>query len=365
MLGFWRSIFYSQAAAPIFKAVADALGVTPQVCKEYCTSGVITYGLGYFIMMLVIIAVIVGLITFLRKKKGTTKPVNAALKVIGCILAVIAILGGTIGLSTYKQLVTVKGLKNVGNSADYNPDKYSMDPNSPIQGKTLLWLGSSVWQGFGTSESMSPALWMDAMTGTKSIIEVKGGTLLANVNASLGGSMADQKLDSSTSYYPRLTNHTKDTDPQVDLVVVQLSTNDSKGQCETGTVDPNAFDISAFDGSTTIGSIEQIISYARDTWGAKTLVIGGSYFEDEMTYSGGQKKEIYLDMIDKCHQRDEKWGDQFEFLDLWHNDVMYEKVKTGDQLWRSYMSDAIHPTKKGYAEWWGPYMIQKLYEVLG
>ena len=42
----------------------------------------------------------------------------------------------------------------------------------------------------------------------------------------------------------------------------------------------------------------------------------------------------------------------------------YENVKTGDALWRSYMSDAIHPTKKGYLEWWGPYIEAQLYEML-
>ena len=34
MLNFWRAIFYSDLLAPVFKAVATALGVTPQVCKD-------------------------------------------------------------------------------------------------------------------------------------------------------------------------------------------------------------------------------------------------------------------------------------------------------------------------------------------
>ena len=38
MLSFWRAIFYSSLLDPIFTAVASALGVTKQVCKEYCTS---------------------------------------------------------------------------------------------------------------------------------------------------------------------------------------------------------------------------------------------------------------------------------------------------------------------------------------
>ena len=29
------------------------------------------------------------------------------------------------------------------------------------------------------------------------------------------------------------------------------------------------------------------------------------------------------------------------------------------------MNDQIHPTKKGYLEWWGPYVEERLFELLG
>ena len=43
---------------------------------------------------------------------------------------------------------------------------------------------------------------------------------------------------------------------------------------------------------------------------------------------------------------------------------MYEGVTMGGELWRCYMSDAIHPTKRGYIEWWGPYIEATLYQML-
>ena len=61
MLQFWRSIFYSDLAAPIFKKAADIMGVTAQVCKEYCTSGMIEYGLRYFLLTLVVLGALIGL----------------------------------------------------------------------------------------------------------------------------------------------------------------------------------------------------------------------------------------------------------------------------------------------------------------
>ena len=291
-----------------------------------------------------------------KKKSGrTTKKV--ILRILAAILAIIIV----VGASTVQQLFAVTGMKNEGNSDTYNPENVTMNADSPIKGKKLLWLGSSVFQGFGSGKT-SPALYIDALDGTVSTIEVKGGTFLASIDGSIGGSVGGS-ISADTSYINRLRNHTAETDPDLDLVVVQLSTNDSKGQCETGVVS-DSFDPATFDEVTTTGALEAIIAYAKETWGARVLVITGTYFEDEMTYSGGQNAEIYKTMIERCHELDEKWGDDFTVLDLWHNDVMYENVKTGDSLWRSYMSDAIHPTKKGYLEWWGPYIEAELYEML-
>lgn len=292
----------------------------------------------------------------LKSKKTSALVKTILCWVLAAFIGFIAVVGG----STYNQLVVVKGLKNSGNSAEHNPENLTMDPNSPIKGKKLFWLGSSVFQGFGTGENMSPAYIFDALTGTESTVEVKGGTTLAAASYSLNGVEADV----SGSYYPRLTTHDATTDPQVDLVLVQLSTNDAKGQTTVGEVSPSK-NLEDFDIETTIGSLEAIIVYADQTWGARCMVIGGSQFVDEMTYSGGQQATIYLDMIDKCHQLEEKWGEQFVFVDLWNNEEMYEGIEMGDAQWRAYMSDAIHPTKWGYAEWWGPAIIEALYRQLG
>lgn len=287
------------------------------------------------------------------KKKSSRTTKKVILRILAAILAILII----VGASTVQQLVTVTGLKSEGNSEKYDPENLTLKTDSPIIGKQLLWLGSSVFQGFG-ARNTSPALFIDAMDGTISTIEVKGGTFIASIGANVPGS----SVDPSSSYINRLRdNHTIETDPHYDLVVVQLSTNDAKGACEIGEPGDSFTD---FDETTTIGALQAIIVYAKETWGARTLVIGGSYFENEMTYSGGQNAEIYLEMIEKCHELDEKWGDDFSFLDLWHNDVMYEGVTMGGELWRCYMSDAIHPTKRGYIEWWGPYIEAQLYEML-
>lgn len=292
-----------------------------------------------------------------KQKSGRTAH-KAVCWILAAVLAILVVVGG----STVQQLVSVKGLQNEGNSEQYNPENQTANPDSPIQGKKLLWLGSSVFQGFGAGNT-SPAEWFDAIDGTDSIVEVMGGTFLATVDGEVGGG-AGGDISADSSYINRLrNNYNAENTPALDLVVVQLSTNDSKGQCEIGEVS-DATEQGAFDESTTIGSLEAIITYTRDTWDVPVFVISGTQFQDEMTYSGGQSAELYLDMIDKCHQLEEKWGDQFYFLDLWHNEAMYLDVETGGDLWRSYMSDAIHPTRKGYLQWWGPYIEDRLYEIL-
>ena len=255
------------------------------------------------------------------KKKSSRTTKKVILGILAALLAIIIVVGD----STVQQLVTVTGLKSEGNSEKYDPENLTLNVDSPIIGKKLLWPGSSAFQDFG-SRNTSPALFIDALDGTESTIEVKGGTFIASIGANVPGSSGEP----SSSYVNRLRdNHNLEIDPVIDLVVVQLSTNDAKGACEIGEINNNFSD---FDETTTMGALQVIIVYAKETWGARSLVIGGSYFEDEMTYSGGQNAETYLEMIEKCQELDEKWGDDFSFLDLWHNDAMYEGIETGSEL---------------------------------
>ena len=182
------------------------------------------------------------------KKKSSRTTKKVVLRILAVLLAFIIM----VGASTVQQLVSVTGMKNEGNSDKYNPETLTMNADSPIKGKKLLWLGSSVFQGFGSGKT-SPALFIDALDGTISTIEVKGGTFLASIDGSIGGGVAGS-ISADSSYINRLRTHNAETDPDLDLVVVQLSTNDSKGQCETGTVS-DSFDPATFDEVTTTGAL--------------------------------------------------------------------------------------------------------------
>ena len=176
MLTFWRAIFYSSLLDPIFTAVASALGVTKQVCKEYCTSGVMEYGLTMLLIILAVIAVIV--------------------------------------------LIRVFGLLNGGNlSGKYNPENLEKVPNSPLKGKNIVFLGSSVTKGFA-AYGKSFVDMVAARTGANCVKEAVSGTTLVDDNAK--------------SYVARL----KALDPKTpcDLFVCQLSTNDATKKKPLGKV---------------------------------------------------------------------------------------------------------------------------------
>ena len=139
MLSFWRAIFYSSLLDPIFTAVASALGVTKQVCKEYCTSGVMEYGLTMLLIVLAVILVIV--------------------------------------------LIRVFGLLNGGNlSGKYNPESLEKVKSSPLAGKNIVFLGSSVTKGFA-AYGKSFVDMIAARTGATCVKEAVSGTTLVDDNA--------------------------------------------------------------------------------------------------------------------------------------------------------------------------------------
>ena len=196
MLSFWRAIFYSSLLDPIFKAVSSALGVTAQVCKEYCTSGVMEYG---FTMLLIVLAVILVIV-----------------------------------------LIRVFGLLNGGNlSGKYNPENLEKVKNSPLKGKNIVFLGSSVTKGFA-AYGKSFVDMIAARTGANCVKEAVSGTTLVDDNAK--------------SYVARL----KALDPKTpcDLFVCQLSTNDATKKKPLGKV---AAAGEAYDTKTVCGAIEYII----------------------------------------------------------------------------------------------------------
>ncbi|MBQ7638969.1 MAG: SGNH/GDSL hydrolase family protein [Clostridia bacterium] len=201
--------------------------------------------------------------------------------------------------------------------------------NTPLEGKNICFLGSSVVFGSASGEWSVPE-YFAARFGCSYTKEAVCGTTLVDSDA--------------LSYVSRLKKIDKSI--RFDLFICQLSTNDaSKGNPLGDTGSGGEYDT-----STVTGAIEFIINYVRETWNCPVVFFTGSR-------NGSDR---YGAMVKRLLEIKEKYG--IGVLDLWNGDVFN---LLPDDKRTVYMHDPIHPTKAGYREWWGPELEKQLLDYLG
>ncbi len=265
------------------------------------------------------------------KKKRNPKKTIVTVVIIVAVLSVaqMGVLGALGGLGPMKFLRNNMKAKLPGNAEQYHPENVEVNPNSPLQGKRLFFLGSSVTHGSAALEK-SVADYLAAVDGCIVTKDAVNGTTLVD--------------NSGSSYLSRLKKH--GADEQYDAVIVQLSTNDATKNAPLGAVSDGTDN---FDTKTIIGSMEAIIQYAQETWNCPVLFYTGTHYDSE----------LYGQMVDALGALQEKWG--IGVIDLW-NDAEMNAVSAEDYAF--YMDDKIHPTQAGYYLWWLPKFEATLTEVL-
>jgi lysophospholipase L1-like esterase len=226
-----------------------------------------------------------------------------------------------------------------GNASDYDVEKAEVLADSPLKGKTLYFLGSSVTIGYGSGGTAFPH-YIAKRNQCNVVVEAVTGTTLMDKN--------------DNSYVHRLEFGSKfDKNAKVDLFICQLSTNDTGG----GTADMlNLGDITgptgnpgAYDKTTITGAMEYIITWVRQTWDCPVLF-----------YTCSRRNDIrYAKMVDRLNELADIWD--IAVLDLWNDDNFNNITGKQRKLW---MKDETHPTKAGYLEWWTPVVEQFLYTIL-
>lgn len=218
---------------------------------------------------------------------------------------------------------------------DYTvPEKQEIDPEDPLSGKTILWIGSSVTYGAHAGGHYSM---VDAVQALHPALVCEKYAISATTLVNTG----------EDSYVGRLKRIPRTKTP--DLIVVQLSTNDATTNKPFGEISDST-DIADFDDSTIAGAIETIIAYARDTFNCPVAFYSGSYCV----------KENYPEMVDLLLKIQEKWD--IGVIDLFNNPDMTAIYDT-EQYW-TYMFDDVHPTRAGYVEWWTPVIDAALVEYM-
>ena len=249
---------------------------------------------------------------------------NKKIKIVISILLVVVLVSGI-------YVSNMFGFFNRGNYGAYSIKNTSAIEDSPIKGKTVIFLGSSVTYGYG-SMGVSFADFLEKTDGIIAIKEAVSGTTLVDVK--------------DNSYVSRMK--TIDKNINADAFVCQLSTNDATKEMLLGEI-IESYDINDFDTQTIAGAIEYIIAYAQNTWNCHVV------FYTQAKYDS----DHYAKMLDLLLKIQDKW--QITVIDFW-NDAEINNI-TEDQR-KLYLIDHIHPTKAGYKEWWLPIFQETLYEVI-
>lgn len=217
-----------------------------------------------------------------------------------------------------------------GNADIYDVSLVLTDKTSPLYGKTVIFLGSSVTVG-ALSFGQACADFLRAKDGVIALKEAVSGTTLA-----------DDDHD-GTSYVERM--RTIPTNIHADAFVCQLSTNDAWKGKAMGAVAAEG----PYDTATIAGAMQYVIEYARATWHCPVIFYTGTYFESD----------AYAQMVELLMQIKEQMG--ISVIDLYHNEEMRAVTPEDYAL---YMHDPVHPTKAGYQLWWTPRFEAVLEEVL-
>ena len=275
------------------------------------------------------------------KKAATKKIVVKTIVTAIVVVLVFAVICGICALAVY---FTSAGTFNPGNSDTYNPENLTAYTDSPLDGKTIIFLGSSVTQGYA-SGNISFVDYIAKLDNVNAIKEVYSGTTVTTLD--------------ENSYLPRLMKYDASTD--VDAIVVQLSSNDSTLLGDDYGVLSDSFDIDDLDTSTYIGSMEAIIAYCKQTWGEDVPIViyANSKFRPQHKFESDMYQlDGYYDMVLVTAEIAEKWG--VTFMNMWDDEEM---LKTTDAELKVYFADCVHCTKKGYLEYWTPQFEKVLYQL--
>lgn len=258
------------------------------------------------------------------KKKGILK------KVIYFVLAIIVIFVIQITYMVMKS----NGIFSAGNKEEFSVSNTESLSDSPLKGKTIIFLGSSVTFGSASKEES----FVDFMEKKDGILPIK--------KAVSGTVLVDEEVYGKKSYIERLK--TIDKSIKADAFVCQLSTNDATMKKKLGTVS-ESFDMQDFDTHTVAGAIEYIIAYSRETWNCPVVFYTGSKY----------KSERYAEMVDLLLEIQKKWD--IGVIDMWNNEKMNA---VNEEDYKLYMVNGIHPSRAGYKEWWTPVIEEYLYTYL-
>lgn len=260
------------------------------------------------------------------QKRAVILSVLAAV-LLAAVLAGLLVAGSLWGIPPFGGLMEKRLSRLAGNGEEYAAEHVLPLDGSPLKGKRIAFLGSSVTYG-ASSLGTSFVEYLAARNGFTYHKEAVSGTTL---------------VDNGENSYPARMKR-MDCAEEFDLFVVQLSTNDATKREPLGEIAGR--NAENYDTSTVCGAIEYIITYVREAWGCPVVFYTNAYYESEN----------YAAMVGALKQIAAEYG--IGVIDL-YTDEAFNAIT--DEQRSLYMADGIHPTKAGYLLWWTPEMEEYLY----
>lgn len=230
--------------------------------------------------------------------------------------------------SKIKELLHASFCDEINALAQYDPENVEILKNSPLEGKKIIFLGSSVTYG-SNSDKVSFVEYIAKRNQAEYVKEAVSGTTLVDENEG--------------SYISRMKKNIPQQD--ADLFICQLSTNDATKNLPLGKVSESK-NMEDFDTSTIAGAMEYIIAYAEDNYKCPVMFYTGTKYDSE----------LYGKMVELTYELQDKWG--IGIIDMWNN------LDTDIDNYDYYMANGIHPNRAGYLDWWTPFMEQEIENYL-
>lgn len=263
------------------------------------------------------------------RKRAVILSVVAAVLLVA-VLAGLLVAGSLWGIPPFGGLMEKRLSRLAGNKEEYAAERVLPLDGSPLKGKRIAFLGSSVTYG-ASSLGTSFVEYLAARNDFAYCKEAVSGTTLVD--------------NGDNSYIARMKR--MDRAEKFDLFVVQLSTNDATQNQPLGEMAGR--DAENYDTSTVCGAIEYIIGYVRKAWNCPVVFYTNAYYESEN----------YAAMVAALGRIAAEYG--IGVIDL-YTDEAFNAIT--DEQRSLYMADSIHPTKAGYLLWWTPKMEEYLYALV-
>lgn len=264
----------------------------------------------------------------MKTEKRKKKVVIILCGIVLFVLVQWLFIGWRYAFGPFKALGQMRREAMPGNGDTYSFDAIEKMEDSPLEGKTVLFLGSSVTNGAAAGYDSIPE-YFAARMGCVAIKEAVDGTTLTD--------------DANSSYIHRLQENVSLEEP-ISLVVCQLSTNDASKEKPLGNIAAGT-SMDEMDTHTITGAMEYIIAYAKENWDCPVVFYTNARYNST----------AYAAMVSRVHELEEKWG--IGVLDLWTSDSFNDITEEERAL---YMYDTIHPMRAGYRDWWGPELETQL-----